>query len=99
MPRDKSPTDFELFGLIFFVDSISSLAFLQEFFQGGKVHCYANFYCFRIKFRGATVSEGGNCLRGAPPVPLWKKASLHRRVIIAKIKIIYINFNPPRLRK
>ena len=47
------------------------LAFFQEFFQGGgKIYCYASFYCFakfsiRPNFRGQK-SLRGNCLSSLP---------------------------------
>ena len=50
--------------------------------EGGKIYCYANFYCYSIIFgltfkEGQKFSMGANCLRGRP---LWEKAS-----IIAKL--------------
>ena len=50
----------------------TNLAFFHEFFQGGKICCYANFSVvlgpnFREK---AKVSDGTNCLRGAPLSPV-----------------------------
>ena len=38
---------------------IQLLVFLQEFFSGGKIYCYANFYCFRTKISGGA---GQKCL-------------------------------------
>ena len=51
------------------------LAFFLEFFSGGgKIYCYANFFCYAIvfgpNFRGETASGGH------PPFPLWKKARM-----------------------
>ena len=51
----------------------------RNFFQGGKLYCYANFYCHSIvfgpNFREGQKFSGGNCLRGTPPAPPRKKAS------------------------
>ena len=54
---------------------------LGIFSEGGKIYCYANFFCYAIVFgpnfrERQKFSGGANCLRGAPPCPLWKKASL-----------------------
>ena len=53
---------------------------LGIFFRGGKIYCYANFFCYAIVFgpnlrEGQKFSGGANCLRGRPRPPLWKKAS------------------------
>ena len=45
---------------------MSSLAFFQEFFQGGKIYCYANFFYyanFSIAF-GPNFREGQKSPRG-----------------------------------
>ena len=50
---------------------------LGIFFRGGKIYCYANFYCYSIVFRpnfreGQKFSKGENCLRGRPLPPCGK---------------------------
>ena len=55
---------------------------LGIFFRGGKIYCYANFYCYSIVFGpnfkegrkfsgGETASEGGR-----PPVPPVEESQL-----------------------
>ena len=65
---------------------VSYPGFLLGIFSGGggKIYCYANFYCYSIVFgpnfrEVRKFSGGANCLRGrptAPLPPLWKKASI-----------------------
>ena len=53
------------------------------FFRGGKIYCYANFYCYSIVFgpnfrKGRKFSGGANCLGGAPlPHPVEESQYLH----------------------
>ena len=51
---------------------IWATGFLPGIFSGGKVYCYANFFCYAIVF-GPNFREksprGVNCLRGASPCP------------------------------
>ena len=47
---------------------------------GGEIYCYANFYCYCTVFgpnfrEGRKFSGGSKLPQGAPPAPLWKKAS------------------------
>ena len=37
----------------------SASGFLEGIFSGGKIYCYANFYCFRTKISGG---GGQKCL-------------------------------------
>ena len=53
----------------------------RNFFQEGKIYCYANFFgyanfsiVFGPNFRGQ--KSPGELPQGVPPVPLWKKASI-----------------------
>ena len=53
------------------------LAFFQEFFSGGKIYCYENFFCyanlsiiFRPNFKGAKVAEGELPQGGSPCPPV-----------------------------
>ena len=50
------------------------LAFFQKFFSGGKIHCYANFFCyanfsivFEPNFGGGQKSLRGQNARGGAP--------------------------------
>ena len=59
-------------GMIFWLSS-------RNFFEGGKIYCYANFFCydnfsivFGLNFKGQK-SPRGELSQGAPP--LWKKAT------------------------
>ena len=64
---------------------------LGIFFRGGKIYCCTNFICYAIVF-GPNLREGqkfsgwANCLRGAPPAPLWKKASVIS-ICLLKVKL------------
>ena len=58
-----------------FCDGPTELASFEEFFQGGKIYCYANFFyvnflLFSDQISGGKSLRGGNCLRGCPPAPL-----------------------------
>ena len=62
-------------------DQLHILAFSLEFFQGGKIYCYANFYCYSIVFRPnfrevQKFSRGGQTALGG--TPLWEKASIQK---------------------
>ena len=64
------------------------LAFFQEFFSGGgKIYCYVNFFVMLIsllfsdQISGGKVSEGANCLRGAPPAPCGRKPDTDFKII------------------
>ena len=87
---------------ILFCYSKSVLAFFQEFFQGGKIYCYANF------FRYANFStvlgpnfRGANCLRGRPLLPpcgrkpavLSRKCSTKRKFGMQTLQYIYSNMS------
>ena len=61
---------------------------------GGKMYCFANFFCyadfsivFGPNFRGTKVSEGAHCLRRGDPCPLQKKASNVRVATLAWIGV------------
>ena len=60
----------------------------RNFFQGGKIYCYANFFCYAIVF-GPNFREGQKFLGGqtasggCPPAPLWKKARVERSRVSA----------------
>ena len=54
----------------------------QEFFQGCKIYCYANFFCYAIVF-GPNFKEGQKFSNCAPPChPPWKKASMFKQFIL-----------------
>ena len=61
-----------------FISWLSSRIFFRG--VGGKIYCYANFYCYSIvfgpNFREGRKFSGGLLPQGAPPAPLWKKASI-----------------------
>ena len=52
----------------------------KNVFQGGKIYCYANLFCyanfsvvFGPNFGGCKSLWGANCLRGRPPAPCGRK--------------------------
>ena len=55
-----------------------NFGFLPEFFQGGKIYCYTNFFCYanfllfsdQILKGGAKSPRRANCLRGCPLPPV-----------------------------
>ena len=63
------------------VSTVTNWLSSRNFFQGGKIYCYANFYCYSIvfgpnfreerKFSGGQTSSGGRL----PAPSLWKKAN------------------------
>ena len=59
----------------------------RNFFQGGKIYCYANFFCYAIVFgpnfkKGRKFSGWANCLRGAPPCPPVEESQLLFNIFI-----------------
>ena len=63
------------------VHQVSYSGFLLGIFSGGKIYCYANFYCYSIvldQISGRSKSFQGDKLPqgGTPCTPLWKKASI-----------------------
>ena len=75
-----------------------NIGFLPEiFFKGGKVYCYANFFCYAIvfgpHFREVQKFSGGKLPQGMPPCPLWKKA----RIMVNPNMIPYSSRNIFRL--
>ena len=56
------------------IHQVSYSGFLLGIFSGGKIYCYANFYCYSIVFRpnfreGQKFSGGQTASGGHPPVP------------------------------
>ena len=65
---------------------------LGIFFRGGKIYCYANFYCYSIVF-GPNVREGqsfqgGKLPQGAPPCPPVEENQYHPLTILCVISLI-----------
>ena len=62
------------FIVIFFINVLNGLAFFWDFFRGGgKIYCYANFFCYVIvfgpKFREGQKFSGGKTASGGRPLP------------------------------
>ena len=78
------------------------LAFSLEFLSGGgKIYCYANFYCYSIVFGpnfrdGQKFSRGANCLRGEPPCPPWEKARAQRSISLIYKNVLSVQGAPPQ---
>ena len=73
--------------------AILTTGFLPRIFFRDKIYCYASFFCyanFSIVF-GPNFG-GSNCLRKAPPCPLWKQArrsKQYHKMIILKMTSMY----------
>ena len=61
----------------------------RNFFQGGKIYCYANFYCYAIVF-GPNFREGQKFSGGRPPAPPCGRKPVFSCMILTKSGINYL---------
>ena len=64
-----SKASLSVFAATSFCSSLTVWLSPRNFFQGGKIYCYANVYCYSIVFgpnfrEGQKFSKGENCLKG-----------------------------------
>ena len=67
----------------------------RNFFQGGKIYCYANFFCYAIVFRpnfreGQKFSGGQTASGGRPPVE-ESQGFLSNRSVTFKLRLFSNN--------